>query len=126
MKLKFNNKNIFYTLDSYGWQPHIVTIKSSEITEVNLSGFNIYLDDEETIIEHYEEYKHFYSTHTPLDYCMSYTDIEGNEETESQVIDMSGLSEAVEIVVPLSNQELTECVAELMYETSLMQLGMEV
>lgn len=126
MKLKFNDESIFHTLESYSWKPHVVTIKSSEITEVNLSGFNIYLDDGQTIIEHCEDYTYFYSTQTPLDYCMSYTDIEGNEETESQVIDMSELPEPVEIVAPLSNQELTECVAELMYETSLIQLGMEV
>lgn len=127
MKIRFNDDDFFYSIKGYTKKSHVLTIRGLESEFVNLSGFSIYKDDEETIVESFSDYTNFYSTKTPLDYRISYTDIEGKEEDESQVIN----SENPELLLEeeqqtLTNQELTECIAELMYETSLMQLGMEV
>ncbi len=118
-KVKYNNANDFVNLDGYGIQDHIISLYYPNITE-NLSGFVLYNPDG-TILKDCSEYRYRYDVLEDNPNAIYYTDLEDIVQTEKWQYNSDEQIEEE----PLTNAELTECVADLMYETSLMQLGME-
>ena len=125
MKLKFKDKEDFIQLSSYTIYTTIplVFIASSEHdlkSDSNIfSGFSLYEDDEETLVRDYSDYIYQWNIHQEHEngiYLTCDADFHDTEPDQN--------FKTVEYISPLSNEELTECVAELMYEVSCMQLGL--
>ena len=115
---KYNDSEEFIALNGYGFQSNIVTLYYQNATE-NLNGFIIY-DPDENILKDCSEYRYRYDVLEDNPNVVYYTDLEDMVQTEKWQY-----SSDEQMEEPLTNAELTECVADLMYETSLMQLGME-
>ena len=118
-KVQYNNSEELIELDGYGIQGNVVSLFYPNIQE-NLSGFAIY-DPEGNVLKVCSEFKYRYDVLEDNPNAIYYTNLEEMVQTEKWNISDSDQVEAE----PLTNEELTECVADLLYETSLMQLGME-
>ncbi|MDE7252115.1 MAG: hypothetical protein K2O32_04155 [Acetatifactor sp.] len=120
-KVKYNNSKGLIELDGYGIQGNIVSLFYPNIQE-NISGFVIY-DPDGNVYKDCSEYKYRYDVLEDNPNAIYYTDLENMVQTEKWNY---GNDDQVEIdVEPLTNEEVTACIATLMYETSLMKLGME-
>lgn len=117
LKIKYSNSDKYIDISGYTEYGHIVTLYY-ETTEENLSGFMIY-DDDGNIIKDCSDFTHRYDVLENESNEISYSNDENVVQTEKLV-----RGNAVESVNPMTNEELTECVADLMYEVSLAQLGM--
>lgn len=119
-RIKYNDSDNLIELSGLGEQEHIVVLYYPTVS-VNLNGFIIYNPDG-TIYKDCSEYKYRYDILEDKLNVIYYTDLEDMVQTEKWHLSNSDYVMEEE---PLTNAELTECVADLMYETSLMQLGME-
>lgn len=116
-KVKYNGNNELIVLNGYGIQEHIITLYYSDVTE-NLDGFILY-DSEGNVFKDCSDYKYRYDILENDPKSILYTDLEGFVQTEKLNNNYSNIVNEE----PLTNQELTECLADLMYEMSLTQLG---
>ena len=121
MKVKFNNSDNYIFLTGCVLYANKVKLTAPGITE-NLSGFILYEDDEESIVRDCTDYKYKWNIYTEYENGIMLTKLETDRERKPN----PNAEPPREIIDPLTNEELTEAVAELMYETSMMQLGMEV
>lgn len=121
MKVKFENSDKFILLNSYLICSNLVAL-SYESIEENLEGFVLYDDDESTIVKNCSDFIYRWDVYEQRQNQIYYTNNEGYRQREPHPND----PKPVEAVSPLTNEELTQCVADLMFETSLMKLGMEV
>ena len=121
VKAKFKNEERYHAVGAFAACGDVVTIKGDTITE-NLSGFILYEDDEKTVIRDYSAYVYKWNIYTDYTNGIALTKSETNREREP----IPCTTPPQEIIDPLTNEELTSTIAELLYETSLMQLGMEV
>lgn len=112
-----SNPETLVIVSSWGIQQHLIMLADDNL-EWDLSGFKLYEEDGETLIMDCSEYIYQWNIHTSSCNQVYLTDLETNTESDSNN------AERNEIVAQLSNEELTECVADLMYEMSLVQLGM--
>lgn len=120
MKVKFNDSDNFMKLDSYVLYQDKVDMQGQGITE-NLSGFILYEDDEETIIRDCSEYKHKWNIYTERENGIVLTESETDRERKPNL----DAEKPVEIVDVPNNEELAECIADLMYELSASELGIQ-
>lgn len=121
MKIKFNNSENFIELDGYCITRDKITVVATDLVE-NLSGFILYEDDKETTVQDCSDFIYRWDIYDQKENQFSYT----NSETFRQREPRPDGPEPVEIVDPLTNEELMDCVADLLMETSLMKLGLEV
>lgn len=119
MKIKFNDSDKYIKLQGYATGKDIVTIVADGIKE-NLSGFIIYGDDEATEMLECSDYVYRWDIYEQRENQIIFT----NSETYRQRKPSPSVEPPAEIVDPLTNEELTEAVANLMYEMSLSQLGL--
>ena len=107
-----------FALNGYSIQENLVSLHYREPTE-NKSGFTIYNEAGNVVAEClYFVYR--WDVASQKKGTIYYT----NDKDYRQTVpwpDTSGIPEYTE---PLSNEELTEAVAELMYEVSVAQLGL--
>ena len=120
MKVKFNDSDNFIKLDSYVLYQDKVDMQGQGITE-NLSGFILYEDDEETIVRDCSEYKHKWNIYTERENGIVLTESETDRERKPNL----DAEKPVEIVDVPNNEELAECIADLMYELSASELGLQ-
>lgn len=118
MKIKYNDHEEYINIDGYGISNNIACLSGKNLEE-NTSGYIIYNEQGEVVAD-CSEYKYRWDVLENDPGRIFYTNIEGYVQTEPLSKDDSVIAE------PLNNEALTECVADLMYEVSLMQLGMEV
>lgn len=121
MKIKFNLSENFLYLSSYCLYQDKVFLSGSGIEE-NLNGFILYEDDEKTVVRDCSDYMYKWNVYTEYENGIVLT----NSETDREQEPIDNTEVLQEIIDPLTNEELTEAVASLMYEVSTMQLGMEV
>lgn len=122
MKIKFNDKDdsgVFIPLSSYLLEPHRVTLGYKDITE-NLNGFILYEDDEETVVRDCSNFIYRWDVFYHFGNTITYTDLE--KERQANI----NPGEGIAYESPINIGELTNCVADLMFENSLMKLGLEV
>lgn len=114
--IRYNNQDQNITIDGYMIAGDIVCLSGKNM-ETNESGFILY--EETKVLLDCSEYKYRWDVLEDNPNRIYYTNTEGNVQTVSlpEIDD-------IDIVEPLSNEALTECVADLMYEVGLMQLGM--
>lgn len=118
MKVKFNDSKECMSLHGWVIEDGIVTLVADGINE-NLSGFILYDDDEKTVVRDCSDYVYRWDIYTEKADQITLT----NSETYRQR-KQDGAEVQKEIVDPLSNEELTEIVADIMYEVSAAQLGL--
>ena len=124
MKIQFNDHDQIYTVTSFRNRGDIVILKGEDIPTENTSGFKLL--DGDRVAEDYSEYKTKYNVITREEgLLMLSTGAVETADNHAGVYAYTPKSEEmVEDVDPLSNEELTEAVADLMYEVSMMQLGL--
>ena len=120
MKLRFNDSNMLYNVYSYNiFEGRLLTI-IGDFPE-NMSGLVIY-DKNGMVIKDCSTFTTKYNVHSQIDNGFI---LSNDGSTDSELIVNNDQKEKImEHISPLSNEELTECVADLMYEMSLAQLGM--
>ncbi len=118
MKVKFNDSEEFIILQGWVIGKNEVTMIADGIGE-NLSGFVLYGDDETTVVRDCSDHVYRWDIYTEKKGQITFT----NSETDRQM-KPTKMEVQKEIVDPLSNEELTEIVADLMYEVSAAQLGL--
>ncbi|MDE6601561.1 MAG: hypothetical protein K2K90_05255 [Lachnospiraceae bacterium] len=118
MKVKFNDSENYITLQGWVIGRNMVTLLADGIRE-NLSGFILYDDDERTVLQDYSDYVYRWDIYTEKKDQITFTNSETDRQGKPALTEMPK-----EIVDPLSNEELTEIVADLMYEVSAAQLGL--
>ena len=128
MKIKFNDPEQIYDITALVEKGNIVILKGIGLPRDNTSGFKLLGSREE---KDYSEYRYIFNVNTKFENVVMLSNDEGFIETEDNPAgryyhepDPDAEQEIIED--PLTNEELTEAVANLMYETSMMQLGMEV
>ena len=125
MKIQFNDHDQIYTVTSFRNRGDIVILKGEDIPAENTSGFKLL--DGDRAAEDYSEYKTKYNVITQAEgvLMLSTGAVETADNLAGIYIHMLEPEEE-EIVeeAPLTNEELTEAVADLMYEVSMMQLGL--
>lgn len=119
MKVKFNNSDAFVQLTSYGIRQHLVQLFAPNLVW-DLGGFMIYEDDEKTVVFDGTDYIYQWNVITEWENGVALTDSKTWRETPPDPNDVP-----IEVVDPLSIDELTDLVGELMFELSLIQLGLE-
>lgn len=127
MKIRFNDSETVYDVTAVRMHGNIVILKGTGLPN-NTSGFKLFGSREE---KDYSEYRYIFNVITKFENVVMLSNDEGFIETEDNPAgryyhepDPDAEQETIED--PLTNEELTEAVANLMYETSMMQLGMEV
>ncbi len=118
MKIKFNDSKEYIALQGYAIGTNIVTVVADGIKE-DLSGFILYEDDEVTEVLDCNDYVYRWDIYTEKKDQITFTNSETDRQGKPALTEMPK-----EIVDPLSNEELTEIVADLMYEVSAAQLGL--
>lgn len=116
-KVKYNDLENAIELNGVSISSDIVSVSYPNITE-NLSGFVIYNPDG-SVLKDCSDFKHRWDIleDNPLTIYYSIS----SDIVQTEKINTENFFEDVE---PLSNEALTECVGDLMYEVSLMQLGL--
>lgn len=117
-KVKYCNNEELIELNGYGIQEHIIALYYPHVTE-KLDGFIIYNPDG-TIFKNCTDFKYRYDVLENDSGSIYYTDLSNMIQHEKW---NRGLGADTIDEEPLTNEELTECVADLMYEASLIQLG---
>lgn len=125
MQIKFNDSEQLYTITSFRQiGGNIIVMKGDDLPEENTSGFKVLEGDRVTA--DFSEYTTKYNVLTPAEGVLMLST--GAVETEDNPAGVYAYTpnteEIVEEVDPLTNEELTEAVADLMYEVSMMQLGL--
>ena len=114
--LKYNNQDKPVEIEGYTCSTALISIMGQNLEE-NTSGFKIFNMQGE-VLENCSEYKYRWDVLEDNPNKIFYTNIESYIQAELLPNDNSA------VVEPLNNEALTECVADLMYELSLVQLGM--
>ena len=117
LKIRFNDLDEYISIKGYIKYDHIVTLHYDSLKE-NLSGFKIY-NDKEDLIYDCSDFIYRYDVLENENNEISYSDNPNIVQTEKYV-----RCTLIESVEPLNNEELTECVADLMYAVSMSQLGL--
>lgn len=115
-KIKYNDQDTYIDIKGYMISSNLVSLTYPN-AEVNTSGFIIYQDDE--IIADCSEFKYRWDVLEDNPDKIYYTNSADNVQEKA-----FSHENIVEDIDPMTNEELTECVADLMYEVSLAQLGM--
>ena len=129
MYIKFNgSEEIFEIKSIQNIKKTLVIIKGINLPENNMNGFQFIINEEE---KDYSDYKYIFNVITKFENVIMLSNNEEFIETEDNPAgryycepDPNEVQEIIED--PLTNEELTEAVANLMYEISILQLGMEV
>ena len=119
MKVKFNSSKEFIHIRRYTLAPSYVKLIDEKLVW-DLGGFILYEDDEKTVIRDCSDYNYKWNIYTEYPNGVVLT----NSETEREREPNPNAPAPVEIADPLSNEELTEAVADLMYEASMAKLGL--
>ena len=110
-----DNLEVLVPLTTVAISPHVITLKGDDL-EFNSSGFILYEDDGVTVHKNCRRFIYKYNKYTNYDNGFMVTDIPDASETDP--------GKEVEIVDPLSNDELTEVVADLMFQVDCLTLGL--
>lgn len=124
MTIKFNDHERIYEITSIRHKHGIVVIKGEGLPEKNTSGFR--LIDGDAVVEDYSEYRTKYNVITQKEGVMALSKgmVETKENSAETLLYTPQEKEIAEDVEPLSAEELTEAVADIMYEISAAQLGL--
>ncbi len=127
MEIKFKDSSKGYEITSYRILNQSLTIvKGNDLPQGNHSGFQILQDG--NIVADCSDYTVKYNVLTEMENVLMYSRSEDNIETkDNPARRYCGTPQPEDInedIDPLTNEELTECVADLMYESSLRQLGL--
>lgn len=124
MKIQFNDHDQIYTITSFRQRGEIVIIKGEDVPIENTSGFKLL--DGDRVEEDYSEYKTKYNVITQADgvLMLSTGVVETADNPAGVYAYTPKQEEIVEDVGPLSNEELTACVADLLEEVCMMKLGL--
>lgn len=124
MTIKFNDHEQIYEITSIRRRHGIVVIKGEGLPENNTSGFR--LIDGDAVVEDYSEYRTKYNVITQKEGVMALSKgmVETKENSAETLLYTPQEKEIAEDVEPLSAEELTEAVADIMYEISAAQLGL--
>lgn len=124
MTIKFNDHEQIYEITSIRRRHGIVVIKGEGLPENNTSGFR--LIDGDAVVEDYSEYRTKYNVITKKEGVMALSKgmVETKENSAETLLYTPQEKEIAEDVEPLSAEELTEAVADIMYEISAAQLGL--
>ncbi len=115
-KIKYSNQDTYIDIRGYMISDNLVSL-SYPNADINTSGFVIYQGNE--IIMDCSDFKYRWDILEDDSNKIYYTN--DPENVQKKAFNHENM---VEDIDPLSNEELTECVADLMYEMSLAQLGM--
>ncbi len=100
-------------------------VRGENLPTDNASGFKLFQGKK--MIEDFSGYKKKYNVLTKAQDVIFLTDREDSAETENDRVDkymyVPATEDIHEDIDPLTNEELTECVADLMYEMSAATLG---
>lgn len=120
MKVKYvlYNDGEKKTLNSYMLNPDLISLSYPNIEE-NLSGFSIY-DGNDNLIMDCSDFIYRWDVLEDSNNKIYYTNSPDNVQTRKFNTD-----DQEEEVEPLNNGELTEAVADLIYELSVTQLGLQ-
>lgn len=126
MDIKFNDSGKAYKITSYRiTNQNLAIVKGDNLPQGNNSGFQLLQDGR--IIVDCSDYTVKYNVLTEIENVLMYSKSEDYIETEDnpahRYCNTPKPEDFNEDVDPLTNEELTECVADLMYESSLRQLG---
>lgn len=116
-KLKYANSKTYIELKGYSKSNDIVGLVYQNVEE-NLSGFIIY-DQDGGVVAECSDFKYRWDVLEDDSDRIYYTNSADNVQTEK-----FHTEDQIEEAEPLTNEELTEAVADLMYEVSMMQLGL--
>ncbi|MCM1218044.1 MAG: hypothetical protein NC548_26460 [Lachnospiraceae bacterium] len=116
-RVKYNDQNTCIDIKGYMVSGGLVCL-SYPAAEENSSGFVIY-DAEGGVIADCTDFKYRWDVLEDNPDKIYYTDQENNVQEKK-----FGNGDMAEDTDPLNNEELTECVADLMYQISLNQLGL--
>lgn len=142
LKLKINNQPKFYIVESAGCYQDKCDLKGSEIKKImqeyidnlteddfNISlseeetkempGFKIYAEDETTVLMNYTGCVYKWNIYTDYDDGIVLTSSKNDREREPD----PNADPPQEVINPLNTEQLTECVAELMYQVDCNELG---
>lgn len=119
MKVIFKNSDEPIELNGYSISEDIITLMYDNPKE-NLSGFSLYENDGKTLVRNCDDFVYRWDTSYHVEGQITYTNSENNTQPDTDP------DSTVEYISPITNEELTSCVGDLLYETSLMKLGMEV
>ncbi len=125
MQIKFNDSDQIYDITSFRQiGGDLIVMKGDNLPEENTSGFKLINGDRVTA--DYSEYTTKYNVLAPAEgvLMLSTGAVEKEDNPASVYAYTPKPEEIVEDVDPLSNKELTEAVADLMYDVSMMQLGL--
>lgn len=106
------------SLKSYGISSDIIILSYQDVNE-NLSGFSIY-DGNDNLIMDCSDFIYRWDVLEDNNNKIYYTNSPDNVQTMKFNTD-----DQEEEVEPLNNRELTEAVADLIYELSVTQLGLQ-
>lgn len=128
MRLKFNDSEEAYEISSYRiMNQNLVILKGENLPQGKTSGFKLLRDDGMVDVD-CSDFTTKYNVLTNFENVLMYSNNENIVETEDnpacQYCTSPRQEDIREDVDPLTNEELTACVAELMYESSLRQLGL--
>ena len=128
MKLKFNDMDELYEVTSYRIiNQNLVVLKGENLPQGKTCGFKL-LRDDGSVDTDCSGYTVKFNVLTELENILMYSINESIVETKDnpayRYCSTPNPEDIHEDVDPLTNEELTECVAELMYESSLRQLGL--
>ena len=123
MNIKFNNMQESFRLHAFMETQDVVYINYTDMDE-NLSGFIIYEQDG-TVYKDCSDFIYRYNVSDNDSQLIGYTYKANFNKTKEEKNPIFSQENIIQNSV-LSNEELTTCVANLMYETSLIKLGIEV
>lgn len=128
MKLKFNDTEEMYEITSYRIiNQNLAVLKGENLPQGKSCGFKLLRDDGSVSID-CSDYTVKFNVLTEIENVLMFSNSKDNIETEDnpagRYCHTPKPEEIKEDVDPLTNEELTECVADLMYESSLRQLGL--
>lgn len=115
-KIKYNDQDTYIDIRGCMISNDLVSL-SYPNAEASTSGFIIYQDDK--MIADCSDFRYRWDVLENNPNRIYYTNNADNVQEKA-----FNHENMVEEINPLSNEELTECVADLMYEISLAQLGM--
>lgn len=124
MRIQFNDHDQIYIITSLRHRGDIVILKGKDIPVENTSGFKML--DSDCVVEDFSEYKTKYNVITQAEgVLMLSTGVVETEDNPAGVYAYTPKQEEiVEDVEPLSNEELTECVADLLEDVCMIRLGL--
>lgn len=100
-------------------KPEEPVFEEPEIETLEYPGFRI-LRDDDTVLKDCENFIYKWNIYTDYEDGIVLT----SSKTDRERKPVENADEPVEVVDPLNNDDLTECVADLMYELSCNELGL--